>query len=431
VKKVLIITYYWPPAGGPGVQRWLKFVKYLRDFNWEPVVYTVKNPEYPVIDQSLASEIPDGIEVLQNEIFEPYSIASKIFRNKTEKVKGGFIENKQSLSSKISTWIRGNFFIPDARMFWINPSVKFLGKYLKKNPVDAIISTGPPHSMHLIAAGILEKKKKIKVPWISDFRDPWTNIDYYHRLNLSKFADKEHHRLEKLVLDKSTRAIVVGPTMKKEFQQITDTSIELIENGHDINTDSMPSVVLDDKFSISHIGSMNADRNPKLLWEVLNSISSEVDEFKSDLKIKLIGNVSDEIFADIRNKDLESNLLYSEYIQHKDVHDFQRKSALLLLVLNNTPNSKGILTGKLFEYIAAQRPILAIGPCDGDAAQVIQESKSGYIFDYDNREDLKSKIIDLYSDWKSGNLLVNSENVDKYSRYSASRRLAQILDEIT
>ena len=200
MKRVLIISYYWPPSGGAGVQRWLKFVKYLRSFGWEPVVYTPENPEFPETDLSLAKDIPPGLEVIKQPIWEPYDTYKKLLGQKKEdKINAAFLSEKKknSMLENFSVWVRGNFFIPDARKFWIRPSVKFLLNYLETNPVKAVISTGPPHSMHLIAMALA---KKIKLPWLADFRDPWTNIDFYKDLRLSARADARHKKLEKKVL---------------------------------------------------------------------------------------------------------------------------------------------------------------------------------------------------------------------------------------
>ena len=191
MNRVLIISYYWPPSGGAGVQRWLKFSKYLRDFGWEPVIYTPENPESPDVDKSLLKDIPPGIEVIKKQIWEPYDAYKRfIGQKKDEKIQAGFLSEKKRnpLFENISVWIRGNFFIPDARRFWIKPSIRFLIKYLAAHPVNAIVSTGPPHSMHLIALGL---KKKLNIPWLADFRDPWTTIDFYHQLHLTRQADKK------------------------------------------------------------------------------------------------------------------------------------------------------------------------------------------------------------------------------------------------
>ena len=219
-KKVLIVTYYWPPSGGAGVQRWLKFVKYLRDFGWEPIVYTPENPEYPSEDYSLYKDIPEGVEVIKTPIWEPYNIYRNLFGKKGQKINAGFISEtkKSGWKERLSIWIRGNFLIPDPRLFWVKPSIKYLKEYLEHNPVEAIVTTGPPHSMHMIGLGL--KKLHPDVPWIADFRDPWTNIDFYKELNLTYLADKRHHQLEKQVIQSADCVVVVSNDMVDEFSRL-------------------------------------------------------------------------------------------------------------------------------------------------------------------------------------------------------------------
>ena len=190
MKRVLIITYYWPPSGGSGVQRWLKMSKYLPEYGWQPVIYTTENAEYPIVDPSLEKDVSPEAEVIRRPITEPYTFYKKFLGIKQEEtVKVGFTQEekkKKSWKSGLSMWIRGNLFIPDARRWWVKPSVKYLKKYLQEHPVDAIISTGPPHSMHLIA---MKLKEATGLPWIADFRDPWTEIDYYQDLHLTRRSD--------------------------------------------------------------------------------------------------------------------------------------------------------------------------------------------------------------------------------------------------
>jgi len=430
MKKVLIITYYWPPAGGPGVQRWLKFVKYLRDFGWEPVVYTVENPSYPVLDKTLESEIPDGVEVIKKSIIEPYTFAGKITGQKDiDKVKGGFIDSEanQSMMKKITTWVRGNFFIPDARMFWIEPSFKFLKGYLSENKIDVVVSTGPPHSLHLIG---LKLKQKLGVKWIADFRDPWTNIDYYSKLKLTQWADLKHQRLERDVIEQSDRVLVVGKTMKEEFYSLGGEKIHVLPNGFDNEVSEENEFVLDDKFSIAHIGSMNADRNPYHLWEALSEIVKENKEFASSIQIKLAGTVSHEIFDTLEFFGLDKYVYHEKYLNHKDVISFQKSSQVLLLVLNDTPNAKGIVTGKFFEYLNAKRPILTVGPEDGDLAEILNETQSGVIVDYKKKEEMKKMINNYFEEYKTKNLVVNSKNIEQYSRRNITAKLAEVMDSL-
>ncbi len=193
--KVLIISYYWPPAGGPGVQRWLKFVKYLPEFEIHPVIYIPENPKYPITDSSLTKEIPENITIYKNKIFEPYFYAGFLSKKKTKQISSGVISDENpSLLEKFLLWIRGNMFIPDARKYWVRPSVRFLTGIIKKEEIDTIITTGPPHSLHLIG---LELKKNLDVKWLADFRDPWTSIGYHSKLRLTKASQRKHRAIGK------------------------------------------------------------------------------------------------------------------------------------------------------------------------------------------------------------------------------------------
>jgi hypothetical protein len=241
MNKVLILTYYWPPSGGAGVQRWLKFVKYMRYFNWEPIVYTAENGEMPVIDESLEKDIPENITVLKTPIWEPYTVYKRfIGRKKEDKINASFLNEtkKAGFTEKISVWIRGNFFIPDARKFWIKPSIRYLNAYITKNNIKYVISSGPPHTMHMIALGL--KKKHPDVKWISDFRDPWTNIDFYEKLMLSKWADRKHHQQELSILKTADIVLSVGEAMSNEFRNLylnaggtDDSKFKVLTNGYD------------------------------------------------------------------------------------------------------------------------------------------------------------------------------------------------------
>lgn len=422
--KVLIVTYYWPPAGGSGVQRWLKFVKYFRDFGIEPVVYTVENPNYPILDESLNNDIPKGIEVLKQPIFEPNNILSLFGKKKTESA--GFLNPNPSFFGKILQYIRANYFIPDARKFWIKPSVNYLKKYISKNNIDAIITTGPPHSMHLIG---LKLKQQLGVKWIADFRDPWTEIDYFHQLPLSKKAVKKHHFLEQEILLNANVVLVVGNTMNKNYSKFSN-NVVTITNGFDGELITSETN-LDSKFTITHIGLMNADRNPKMLWEVLAEIISENKDFSKDFKLKLIGKVDASVIEEITINNLDENVELIDYVAHDEVIEYQKKSQVLLLLLNNVPSVKGIITGKIFEYLMVNRPILAIAPKDGDLAEILNETNAGVVVDFEESTTLKNTILELYSKYKQGDLSVNSKNIDQFHRRELTNKVAKILKELT
>ncbi|MBL7914066.1 MAG: glycosyltransferase family 4 protein [Bacteroidia bacterium] len=429
-KKVLIITYYWPPAGGAGVQRWLKFVKYLPQFGWNPIIYTPENGEMPVIDHSLLKDIPKDITILKTPIWEPYEWYKKfVGAGKSEKINTGFLTEKKKpgFAEKIAVWIRGNLFIPDARRYWIKPSVKFLLDYLKSNPVDVIVSTGPPHSMHMIA---LKVTQQTGIKWVADFRDPWTNIDYYKDLMLSASADKLHHQMEKDVVTKADEVIVVGNTMKQEFESQFNRKIHVITNGFDTTDFPVQQISATKDFVIAHVGTLVRTRNPLALWEAINSLGNNKDELKQHLRLRLTGKVDISVKKAIADHDLEDVTDYVDYLSHDKVVLEQMNATILLLVLNDTPNSKGILTGKLFEYMASGRPILAIGPVDGDAATILKESGAGVCFDFKDVNGIKNYLTEMYTMYMSGTLNRNNKSVDKWSRLELTRQLSSLLDTI-
>jgi hypothetical protein len=462
-KTVLIITYYWPPSGGAGVQRWLKTVKYLRDYGWEPVVYTPENPEAPALDNSLLKDIPEGVKVLKQPIWEPYSFYKKFLGlKKDEKINAGFLTEKKKpgLAEKIAVWIRGNFFIPDARKYWVKPSVEFLSNYLRSHPVDAVVSTGPPHSMHLIALGL---KKKTGIPWLADFRDPWTNIDFYDKLMLTKSADRKHRELEKSVLQNADIVTTIGKQMADEFLQLGAKNVEVVANGFDetdfetatpiaplppkggILPSHLPSTAGasenpplggrgaagDADFSISHIGSINKDRNSEIFWSAVKELCEELPAFKEKLQLKLVGKTDHAVLESLDKYDLQQYLEKTEYLPHDQVLKKSMTTQVLLLLLNNTPNAKGIMTGKFYEYLAAKRPIICIGPEDGEAAKTLEETAAGKVAGFEDKQKMKLILKDYFEKYQQNNLKVESSAIENYSRRKLTGRFAELLESIS
>lgn len=425
-KKLLIITYYFPPAGGPGVQRWLKFVKYLPEFDVQPIVYVPENPTYPIVDEGLVSEISDKVTILKNKIWEPYQLASIFSKNKTKKISSGIFpqKKKQTFLDKTFLWVRGNLFIPDARVFWVKPSVSYLEKYIKENNIDTIVTSGPPHSLHLIG---LELQKKLNIKWFADFRDPWTTIGYHKALRLSSYAEKKHKNLEHKVLNSADEIIVTSKTTKTEFEAITDKPITVITNGYDVET--VEKQTLDSKFTLAHIGSFLSDRNPPFLWEVLVELLQEVPEFKSHLEIKLIGAVSQEVLDAIEEHKLNEYLNLVGYVSHKEAVAHQRKSQVLLLIEINSADTKSIIPGKLFEYMVSNRPIIAIGPQGSDFADIVTQTNTGVFFDYSEKAKLKSVILDFFNQFLEGNLQSHGIGLQQYSRKNLTKQLAQLISK--
>lgn len=432
LKKLLLITYHWPPMGGGGVQRWLKMSKYLRSYGWEPIIFTVSDAEISIYDESLVKEIPEGIETIKTPIWEPFGAYKKITgKKKDEKVQPGLLnegDGKEWINN-LALWVRGNVFIPDAKRFWIKPASKALIEYLSQNHVDAIVSTGPPHTTHMIA---LNAKKKTNIPWLADFRDPWTFVDYYDKLKLSKYADKMHHKLERKVLNTADKTVTVTWSWADEFNSRKfDKKVEVITNGYDpADFEQSGEIYLDRSFTLTHIGSMNADRNPKALWPVLKELCDSNQDFADKLRIKLIGPVDSSIFKSIEEFGLTAKLEHIKNLPHQDVIPHLQSSPVLLLPLNDTPNISGVVPGKLFEYMGAQRPILCIGKTDGDAARIIKGANAGEVIDFNESEKLKTVVQQMFTDFQAGNLTVKSTDYRKYGRDKLAGQIAEALNSI-
>jgi glycosyltransferase involved in cell wall biosynthesis len=429
MKKVLIICYYWPPAGGSGVQRPLKFAKYLRDFGWEPIIYTAKNGEYPEMDETLLSEVPTGLEVIHRPIWEPYTFY-KFFSGKKKKERitpNFFSQKKVGFVQQLAIFIRSNFFIPDARMWWIKPSVQYLTEYLKTNPVDAIISTGPPHSLHLIGKGL---KENTGIPWLADFRDPWTNIDYFKDLTLLPFAKEKHQRLEKEVLEKADKVLAVSPTWGKELGELGSRKVEVITNGFDETDFVHHAGSLDDKFTIVHPGMFSKARNHEIFWQALAELVQENPYFARDLSILFYGITDASVVEKANKYGLEKYVEVGKYVPHHEIVKIMASAWVLLLSVHDSSNLQGFVPGKLFEYLASKRPILCIGPTNGDSAHIIKSTQAGTVVDFHDKHKLKITLMAYYGSFINKFTNIETQGIEKYSRRSLTGELATLLDEM-
>lgn len=426
MKRALIIAYYWPPAGGPGVQRWLKFVTYFKEFGIEPVMYVPENPNYPLTDESFVDQVPTDVEILKHPIREPYRWARLISRKKTKQMSSGIIsEAKPSLVEKLLLWVRGNFFIPDARVGWVKPSVRFLKNYLAENPVEIVVTTGPPHSLHLIGRKL---KQDLNITWVTDFRDPWTTIHYHKSLRLRASSERKHKQLETTVLEECDLVVVTSSTTRKEFELLTETPVEVITNGYDI-----PSTITaqpDKSFSLAHVGSLLSERNPGVLWEVLSEIASEDPEFSEALEIKLAGAVSEDVIQSIEETGLKQNCTTLGYVSHSEALQLQHNARVLLLIEIDRPETRAILPGKLFEYLAAKRPILALGPMGSDIEGILAETGAGHFYGYSEKEKIRSEVVRLYTAFKKGEGQNIESNTERFSRKELTRSMATLLKNL-
>ena len=501
MKRVLVISYYWPPAGGSGVQRWVKFAKYLPAEGWQPVIYTPENPELSSVDKTLLADIPAEAEIIRRPITEPYGIYRRLMGSKAStdmqtliggkgagsaRATGGEVNpisgGSKNWKQNLSLWIRGNLFVPDPRVWWVRPSVRFLKKYLREHPVDVIVTTGPPQSMHLIGRGL---HRATGIPWVADFRDPWTKMFYYKHMHLGKAADRKQHRLEKSVLDEASAVISVTPLVQREFQEMTRTPVVLITNGFDeddypaLSTPAMGEVCSNTadlpqdnqtspacnaeqvvkvsspqadlhhsgspaEFRVTHTGLFAEDGNPLALWDALADKCAGDEAFRRALRIRLVGKVDAAIVAAIEARGLGPNLDNLGYQPHDTAVAEQRAASLLILPLRQEPEYRNVLPGKIFEYLAAQRPVLGIGQEDGAAAQVLADTRTGVMCDWDQSAAIRSAVDrawsahlatldahDAHASSGSGDFPAFSPTgLDRYTRRHLTRLLATLLDQL-
>ena len=430
MKKVLIISYYWPPSGGMCIIRPLKLAKYLRKTGWEPVICTAKDPHYPFEDQKGFLDVPDDMKIIKIPIKEPYGIYKAIMGEKDKSVLADVIHNptKTSFIHKISVWIRGNFFIPDARSLWINPVLKELTAFLRENPVDAIITTGPPHSVNRIGYLL---KKKFNLPWIADFQDPWTQVDYYDHFKISSWAHKRHRMMENQVFDNADLVTIVSESWKRDLKSIGAKDVEVIPLGFDPQ-DFNAKIDLDIEFTITHLGLLGKDRQPFTFLKAIKEICDENESFASRVRLQLVGNVNDALKNEIIELGLSSQVIYKGQVDRSKALEIMQSSHLLLLLLNKAPNVSGRIPGKFFEYLGSKRPILSLGPLFGtDLEKMLKKSSSGVYYDYDDLNMLK-KYLNLQFDlFCSSGIKINKNHLqEEYSHRRIADTFGSYLDKI-
>lgn len=432
MKKVLIISYYWPPAGGISVLRTLKIAKHLRSFGWEPIIYTASNPSYPYLDKDNFKDIPDGVEIIKKPIIEPFDIFKKLSgRKKNERLDNILqVRSKNSnIFESIGIWIRANFFIPDARCLWIWPSVRHLKKYIQNNNVDAIFSDGPPHTNTVIANKL---SQFFNIPWLADFQDPWTQADYYEMFPIGKLAHSIHRRMEKRVFQDADKITIASPSWKIDLQGIGAKDVDVIYYGFD-NDDFLNIAPKKDvnKILITHAGLLGIDRFPESFFIALRTLINDNAEIAKKIEVKLIGQVDWSIKDKVQEMGLGMLFTFIDFIPRKEVLKMNANADLLLLPLNRASNAKGRLPGKIYEYLKSGTPVAAFGPQDSDASTILRETKCGITISYDDIETNLNILRALIHKKTFPNFAPNPAKIEEFSNFNQTKKVAYFLESIS
>ena len=426
MKRVLVIAYYWPPSGGSGVQRWVKFCKYLPEEGWQPVVFAPEGADYPSLDPSFEAEVPASVEVLRGRIWEPYAAYRKLTGAKSTQVTE-ISSGKKTWKQRLSLWIRANLFVPDPRVGWVKPSVKTLKAYLKEHPVDAIVTTGPPHSVHLIGQQL---HKATGIPWIPDFRDPWSRMYYLKYLPMTAATWAKLRRQEQSVLDQCNTVLSCTPLVQEEYQAQTATPVACITNGFDEEDFLGPAPEGDGHFNITHTGLFAADGNPFTFWKVLGAMVADDPAFGEALRLRLVGKVDREVLDAIAAAGLSAQTVALGPCDHATAVREQRSATLLVLPLRNDAQYRPILPGKLFEYLAARRPVLGIGQPDGAMARVLEQTQAGVTADWSDQASMRAFVEAAWKQFRAGSVPATAGDIGPYTRRATTHALASLLNSV-
>jgi glycosyltransferase involved in cell wall biosynthesis len=429
VAKILLLSYYWPPAGGPGVQRWLKNAIHLQKLGWEVTVITPQNPVAANYDESLVAEVPKAMRVIKTNAADPFKAYGRLTGKKGKIGTGGIgISNTKSTKQQVLNFIRANFFIPDARKGWNKYALTAAREVLKEEKFAAVITTGPPHSTHLMG---LDLQKEFSIKWLADFRDPWVNIFYNKIFPRTKRTKAKDQGLENLVLASADAILTVSPGLEAEFSARTKR-IEIIYNGYDPADIPSPERGTQPFFSLRYTGNLKPNQNIEFLWTALADLCREEHDFKTNFRLEFIGNVDPSAQLRLEKLGLEEQCVYHGYQAHHVATKAMVEAGALLFIVPNTEDNHLILTGKLFEYLGSGTPMLSIGPKDGNAAKIIAETGRGKSIDYKDYQEIKVRVKELYRAWKLGkrSSRLSLESTAAYTRHGAAEKLSSLVEEI-
>jgi len=426
LKKVLFITYYWPPAGGATVNRTFKFSQYLPEFGWEPVILTTQDGDFPFIDESLLKEVNPETKVYRSAGFSLHKIFKKV-SPKSEKnfIPYGFTDqSKNSFMDNLSRWVKYNF-IPDTRFPWYFGTARKAIRIIKEEKIDLIFSSSPPQTNHMIAR---KASRSTGIPWVADFRDPWTDVFWLaENSKRMKWIHRWDKRIERKTINRMNAVITVGPSLVRILQRKTNNPIHLITNGYDERYFTGEAYHRTDKFRIIYAGSISREQHPECFFNSLTEAMKN-PEFRKDMDMLWLGNFPTYIHELIEGLDYKEQIHFSPYTHYSESIQMIRNSEMLLLIVPRTTDNECIITSKIFEYIGSGRPVLTYGPVKGDAAFILNETGAGKTFDYSDSSAGKDYILECWQRWKSGTDLLKSADNERFGRRSLTRQLAGIFD---
>ncbi len=426
MKKVLFITYYWPPAGGATVNRIFKFSQYLPEYEWEAVVLTTKDGDFPFVDESLLKEVNPETKVYRSAGFSLH----KIFKKVSPKSNKNFIpygftdQSKNSFMDNLSRWVKYNF-IPDTRFPWYFGTARKAIRIIREEKIDLIFSSSPPQTNHMIAR---KASRKTGVPWVADFRDPWTDVFWLNEnTKRMKWIHRWDRRIEKKTINRMDAIVTVGPSLVRILQRKTNKPINLITNGYDERYFTGEVYQRSEKFRIIYAGSISREQHPECFFNSLTEAMKNAD-FRKDMEMLWLGNFPTYIHDLVNSLDYKNQIHFSPYTHYSESIEKIRNSDLLLLIIPKTTDNECIITSKIFEYIGAGRPIITYGPVTGDAGIILAETGCGKVFDYSDAAAGCSYILEQWQQWKNHQNTAATGEIKDYSRKALTGKLASIFD---
>lgn len=427
-RRVLLVAYYMPPAGGPAVQRILQFVEGLRHHDWQVDVLTVQAGAYPTTDPDLHTVVPPSVTVHRTPALDPYALYARLKGARTTKdaiPAGSFDPNAASWVERLARWIRANVFLPDARIGWW-PFAVLRGLWLlRTRHYDALLTSGAPHSVHCIGHTL---HRCTTTPWVADLHDPWTDIGFYDELPHTDFARRLDAALERRVLQTATRVTTVSPSWQQLFASKGATVGPVIENGFDpADFRSLDVPVRRDRFVISHVGSLYANRNPIALWDALATLRAEGT--LPTLELQLVGQVAPVVQEALQTRKLWDCTTVVPFVPHRKALHYMAESALLLLCIEPFQGDAGMITSKVYEYLATERPIIGVGPPEGDAATLLRQYDAGIMAGRADPAALQSTLLNHHNAWQAGTPLSGASRNDlsAHTRPRQAQRMARVL----